>query len=286
MQQVHEVVCSRHYICQIGDLLFSSIPGKRFVAMFYAYLDEGGHPSDSKVVSVAGVVSSIPQWHTFDEQWRKTLAWYDIPGFHMTDFESRQGIFRTWERRDPRAIPLIAQLTDIFITNIQFGCVFSLIMEDWNTLMRDRFPDLFERKRAPLVVLLQTCLEAIDLKIPNNQPVACMFEETKFLSGAAPAHFSSWKKAWGLNERFKGALAFGGKYEHPPLQAADILAYEGAKHVLNVDVEGGKIPERRLHARLRQSQKIRAEYFNAEGLLAWLEDYTKRDSLFVNPLEN
>lgn len=252
--------------------------------MLYAYFDEAGHPSDSKVVSIASVVSTNEEWNNFDDQWRKVLDWYDIPkdkGLHLTDFENRKGVFRDWGKDDPRAIPFISELVDIFKINIQFGCVFSIIMDDWNSLIINRFPDAFERKRSPFIVLLQTCLEAIHNVIPKDQSITCMFEENKFLLGAAPAHFARWKNTWGLENRFTGALAFGQKYKYPQLQAADMLAYEGAKHILNRTVNGGLIAERKLHARLMQSQKIQAEYYDIEGLMGWLDDISKRESLLL-----
>jgi hypothetical protein len=84
--------------------------------MLYAYFDEAGHPSDSKVVSIAGVVSTSPEWHAFDSQWRKVIDWYGIPrdkGLHLTDFENRKGVFKDWAKDDPRAIPFISELADI-----------------------------------------------------------------------------------------------------------------------------------------------------------------------------
>ena len=47
--------CRQHSTCQIADLLFAFRPRPRYLAMFYAYFDEAGHPSDSDVVSMAAV---------------------------------------------------------------------------------------------------------------------------------------------------------------------------------------------------------------------------------------
>ncbi len=275
-------LCERHYICQTGDLLFSFKPGPRYVAMLYAYFDESGHPADSQVVSIAAVVAPIFKWHIFEDEWRRILDYYGIPenkGLHMTDYENRRGEFSGWDRNDPRSIPFISAMADVLTEHIQFGCVFSIIMNEWETLIQDRFPDLFERKRSSFIVLLQTCLEAIHQALPEDQPVACMFEETKFLAGAAPAHFAQWKTLWGLEERFDGSLSFGKKYKYPALQGADMLAYEGAKHVLNQAVKRGQFPERKLHAQLRRSEKITAGYYDHQGLMDWLQHESRIQSL-------
>jgi len=248
--------------------------------MLYAYFDESGHPSDSKVVSVAAVVSTIRKWHVFDEKWRKILRRYKVPnGLHMTDYENRKGDFKGWPKKDQKAIDFIAELAAVLKNNIRYGCVYSLNMEDWNEVMRDRFTDPFERKRSSFIVLFQTCLESILItkSLPQGQKIACMFEENKFLTGAAPSHFAGWKKGQGVEEKF-GSFAFGKKYEYPGLQGSDMLAYEGAKWLINK----GERPERKLHKVLKQCNKIEFKYLDESGLLDYLQELPNQQALMFS----
>ena len=268
--------CRQHSTCQIADLLFAFRPRPRYLAMFYAYFDEAGHPLDSDVVSVAAVVSEIEQWHAFDEQWNNILRLHEVRGLHMTDYESRQEDFRHWKHKDPKAIECIRDLASVLINTIQYGCVCSLAMDDWNETVRDRFENPYERKRASLIVLLQSCLEQINNTnlLPKNQKIACMFEQTAFLKGAIPDHFANWKKAWGLEERF-GTFAFDEKYACPRVQGADMLAYEGRKHYLNQWVLRNGIPERKLHRRLVLSDKITFGVMDRQTFLSYLQAYAQ-----------
>jgi len=254
--------------------------------MFYAYFDEGGHPADSEVVSIACVVAPVKQWQLFSNKWERILRRYKIQhGLHMTDFESRNGDFKDWEKHDQRAIPFISQLSSILTTHMQYGCVISVAMKDWNAVMRDRFPDNFERKRSPFIFLFQTCLEAIKdtSLLPKHEKIAFEFEETKFLNSAAPQHLVTYRDAWGLGERW-GDLGFGKKYDHRPLEGADMLAYEGAKHVLNQTLHGGRVPERKLHEHLLSSKKIMAGFYDSNALWSYLEKTSEEELKFLgNP---
>jgi hypothetical protein len=193
----------------------------------------------------------------------------------MTDFESRNGDFEDWQKDDPRAIPFISQLSSILTTHIQYGCVVSVAMKDWNAVMGNRWPDNFERKRSSLVFLFQLCLEAIKDTplLPKHEKMAFMFEETKFLFTAVKKHLVECRDKWGLGERW-GTLAVGKKYEHRPLEGADMLAYEGAKHVLNRTVHGGTIPPRKLFTSVLSSEKIFAGFLDSESLWSYLQKYS------------
>lgn len=248
--------------------------------MFYAYFDEGGHPSNSKVVSIACVVAPVKSWHKFSDKWERILRRYKIAnGLHMTDFENRKGDFRDWKRNDPRAIPFITQLSSIMLNQIQFGYVASLIMEDWNEVMNEwdgamkkKFIDGFFRKRSSFLFLFQACLEFIQETplIPSHEKVAFMFEETKFLTGAVPESFIKCKDEWGLGEKW-GNISFGKKYHYRPLEGADLLAYEGPKHVLNQLVNGGRVAERKLHRYLGATNKIKSVFYNEQAIRAYMK---------------
>ena len=274
--------CRQHTTCQLADLFFSVHSGYGYLTMFRAYFDESGHPDDpnSPVVSVAAVAADIDQWHAFDEQWNDILKVHGVRGLHMTDYESRQGEYRHWKRGDQQTIQFISDLASALINTIQYGCVCSFAMDDWNDIMRDRFEIPYERKRASLIVLLQICLEELNRTnlLPKDQQIHCVYEENDFLA-RAPNHFIDWKKAWGLEERF-GGFGFDDKYNLPGLQAADMLAYEGRKHYLNQEVLRNGIPERKLHKRLRESDKIAFSIADKQTFNSYLEAYHQHFELY------
>ena len=250
---VRKSLCQRHTTCQFLRFLFGFQQGPHYTVMLQAYLDESGHPDDpnSDVFSVAAVVSTEEGWHAFEDRWDAVMKSHGLQGLHMSEYVSGNGEFSYWKDKGPEAIEFIDSLGSILIETVQYGCVVSVAMEDWNEVMRDRFETHYERKRAALIVLFQGCLEKINetLLLPTSEKIACLFEENPALGGGLPGHFANWKKAWGLEKRF-GSFGFGEKYEHRGLEGADMLAYEGMKYYKNV--RKGKA-ERKLHRRLKAS---------------------------------
>lgn len=268
--------CQRHLLCQLAPNLFASRSGLNHIAMLHAYFDESGHPEDpnSKVVSVATVVSTQRGWHQFEEKWGKVLRRHNVRGLHMTDYENSRGEFKNWQERGEKRIQFIGDLASILKNNIRFAFICSLSMDDWNKTMPGKFEDLGEERRGPLMFMLRCCLEAInetDL-LPRNQAIACMYESNNFLAGIAPVHFHDWSRAWNLDNKF-ASFTFAGKYDFPGLQGADMLAYEGRKHLLNQYAVAQGLPERKLHANLKLSRKIDFRTTLRMDLLAYLKTY-------------
>ena len=175
----------------------------------------------------------------------------------MTDYESRRRAFANWQITEEKRVRCIGELAAILKNHIRFGCVFSMDLAEWGDSLHDAFreaPD-YAHARTPLIVLLQTCLEEIERTplLPSTQQIACFFERNDFLK-SAPSHFENWVHEWGLGDKFK-SFAFAGKYEHPGLQGADMLAYEGRKYLLSQRTDERRA-ERKLHATLRLSKKI------------------------------
>jgi len=63
-----------------------------------------------------------------------------------------------------------------------------------------------------------------------------------------------------------------------------MLAYEGAKHVLNQTLHGGRVPERKLHEHLLSSKKIMAGFYDSNALWSYLEKTSEEELKFLgNP---
>ena len=245
-----------------------------YLAMLTAYFDESGHPADSQVVSVAVLVSNENGWHTFSDKWNRILRRYRVNILHMKHYAHSRGEFSDWKGEETKRRRFIGDLASILKNNIRFGYVCSLPMADWNEVMLGKFEDLGEEKRGPLMILLRCCLEAINETnlLPRNQKITCLFECNDFLAGVAPEHFRDWTREWQLDEKFK-SFTFAGKYDHPALQGADMLAYEARKYLLDqIVVATGRRP-RELHDSLKLSEKINFSAMTRDGLLSYLNTY-------------
>jgi hypothetical protein len=64
--------------------------------LYSVYLDESGIHEGAGAVTVAGFVSNVKKWEAFSKDWKYALDKWNIPMFHMTDFENNQGYFSSW----------------------------------------------------------------------------------------------------------------------------------------------------------------------------------------------
>ena len=242
------------------------------MAMFYAYCDESGHPSNPEgVVTVAAVVSDASGWCAFEDRWGRTLQEHEIATFHMTDYENCRGEFKQWTPHQRRHRLLIPDLSKTFTETLQFACVLSVAMEDWNAVMQVNYTDHRLHKVGPWLFLFLTCADAIYLtpRIPPTEKVAFWFEENRLLRAPAQEHFDKWKHTQGVADRLQ-SLTFSDKGSHLGFQAADLLAYEGRKHHLNQYVHGGSRGERKSHKALLRNDVVEERLFTRQGLRAYL----------------
>jgi len=226
---------------------------------FIAYFDDGGHTSDSPVISVAAVAAKTAAWERFDSKWCKRLRRARISSFHMTDFENRKKWFHGWD--EDKRLALITDLAAILKNSIARGVGVTVTMKDWLAVMPEQFerPD-FIAKRGPYPLLFQLCIEHIlsTEKLHSSHKLDCVFDKNQFILGSLTEHYRDVLSAHPYSAQL-GTLTFDTADSATPLQAADILAYEGHKHLKNQVLEDGRRPERRLRAVLRKSERI--QYF-------------------------
>jgi len=69
--------------------------GNHHVAVFTAYFDASGSDS-SRVMTVAGFVSSAQKWGRFEKDWKSFLP-PTVSMFHMTDFVTAKEGWESWK---------------------------------------------------------------------------------------------------------------------------------------------------------------------------------------------
>lgn len=234
--------------------------------MLMYYVDESGTHDGAPACVLGSYLSPANAWASFELEWKACLTEYDIPHFHMTDYENRQAPFVGWS--DDRRLALIERLVSI-INRWTVGGV--LVGIDLRHFYDVWVPSLTpgEREIADPYVI---CLLALmgqhqfyfdQLEQSEQSPVAFVLERnTK--SAAQSLRFLS--EAW----RYEGTLhvpsmTYGSRDEFLPLQAADILAYEGFKELKN-RWDGSGRPLRKLLSRLRENNRIIGGLLTLESL--------------------
>jgi hypothetical protein len=212
------------------------------VAVLQVYMDESGTHDGSATVTVAGYIGRPEAWRDWTEKWTRALG--SIQVYHAVDAQNLNGEFSDWNAT--QVADLVKKLLPI-IAEAQIGGI-SVAMDlrilDAALNGRDDLRQLFG---TPYVACLQWAMQGIlniasDLR--NAEPIAFIHENNDFHAQAYECF------TWIKNNTSRGtniiSLTFGGKKDYPPLQAADILAYETNKRVRNVDA-----PERRPWAALK-----------------------------------
>src|ERR1035438_2760394 len=84
------------------SVLVSRYKDSTLAVVFTAYFDAAGDVRQN-VLAVAGAVSDFGKWKRFELAWQRILDVEHVSCFHMTDFVSFEGEFKTWRGPDNAA---------------------------------------------------------------------------------------------------------------------------------------------------------------------------------------
>lgn len=99
---------------------------------FSAYFDASG-TVDSRVLTVAGFVSTVRKWERFAQEWNSVLAREEIRIFHMTDFVSDKGEFANgWKGQTDRRRVFVDDLAKCLYRNVNKSFRTTMVVDDYN----------------------------------------------------------------------------------------------------------------------------------------------------------
>lgn len=200
--------------------------------MLVAYMDESGHSSDSKIVSLGGFIGNHNAWEQVAIQWKKLMHKYGDVVFHMADLESSKGEFEGWskERREQLLVEIFDLLNGVFL--VPFGSV--TIVEEYKGMPEDLQFALSD----PWILSFQMCLgeignafiivDSTDMK----EKIAVFCDRQLEFGGAAAQAFNFLAEQSSYKDRL-GSFTLASKTDIIQLQLADLVAYECKKLVEN-----------------------------------------------------
>jgi hypothetical protein len=249
--------------------------------MLRAYLDESGSYGDTRVLAVAGYIATPAEWRRLELDWDLAMREFGLRnGFHMTDFECRQGEFKKLSN-DDRA-RLIARLVDLILRRNMRGFGSAVLLSDYDVVAPSDRDGIL---RSPYLLCFEHCvremasLAAWQSDRTGNSPEA---DKVKFIcdqhsqySRPAVRRYNGLKmdERWANRKRL-GPISFESSRTNMPLQVADILAYEAFKHIDN-----SRYSERRVRVSVRRlarvekggvqgpNSPVQFRYFNRSELL-------------------
>lgn len=237
--------------------------GDGVVAFVRAYLDESGTHDGSDVTTVSVILSRPTLWKEWTKAWNVAKA--PIKVFHSTDCANFRREFEGWDKeyRDryvANLLPVIGRFDFI-------GLVMGIDNRDVARLASE-MPGARDTIGSPYMVCLQMALHrTLDYlnELGVNDRIAFVHEDNDF---QAEAHRCfDWMKGLPSYRDREMTLSFAPKKLAPPLQAADVFAYEGNKRIRNIDG-----PERRAWRALNpERSKVRLDHLEYNGIKRWME---------------
>jgi len=194
-----------------------------------AYVDESGIHQGSPAIIVAAYVSTVDQWGRFDREWSDLLRQEGLSCFHMTDYENRRREFTDWDQA--RRIRVMGQVTAIIHRRTQLRVGVGVNRIDLEThLPFDDGTSAYTYCAMELVKQVGTLMRRYH---PKDR-VSYIFESGTGFGGQVTDFMNVMRSAPHIRDHHRlGSHSFGDKRELTPLQAADVLAYECWKEVIN-----------------------------------------------------
>lgn len=222
-------------------------PRRRLLVAFTAYFDASGHPDNAPTLFVSGLVASVEKWLRFEDEWNCLLVRYNItPPFHMKEFAPGTKQYRSWlgdlarrQRFLTEAIGLIKRRTQ---KSFSSGVLLNELRKARETYVTP------ENWRYPFVLcgtmVIVRVAEWMYRQGIHAKDIAFVFED-------GDKHKGRLLDALDKKE-FKATIAFRPKTDCPPLQAADLIAWEHNRLVTNATVRGVRKLRGSLRALVRQ----------------------------------
>jgi Protein of unknown function (DUF3800) len=217
----------------------------RLVAMLWAYFDESGlhypqtGPKKGSIewLVLGGGMTTVENWGLLSTEWKEALHVSGVKVFHMTDLEKRKGEFEGWGDEDHDVF--LNRLLDIqarYVPEI-FG------VTNHAARHRGRFRKLYGKNIADVIKM------AAQNVAPNQEePLSIMFAvHDEFDSSNVVKCFMDLV---GRNPRFAECVV-GKPPDHPPLQVADMIAYELSHSI----IDGVSAPPRNSYVHMKERAK-------------------------------
>jgi hypothetical protein len=215
-------------VLEFSRAFLNGRPG--WIAVLKIAMDETGIHDDAEMVAVAGYVSRPRIWRDWTKAWN--VAKRPIKIVHAADCANFQGEFKEgWDkdRRDAWVSNLLPVIRDHELAGIVIG----IHLKDFEAALKGH-PELIEMFGTPYTACFQWAISIVmDIARDHGKGERMAFvHEVNDYKGECFKAFEYVRD--NLNPRkIQMSLAFAGKRDFPPLQAADILAYEGGKFLKN-----------------------------------------------------
>ncbi len=245
-----------------------------FMPLLTFYGDDSGTHQDSRTVVVAGYVGQVAAWKTFAKQWNEVLREFGVKQMHRADLEAFGGEYKRnngWDEK--RRKQFLQHLYPIIERHTKEPIGSAVVVEDFESLIP---ANIKAQLGGPYGWCAHHCIAAINVWCAEkkyNRPIQYVFEAGTAGHGQVNKLLQELYSNRNDRDRFRiRGWSFQDK-SVTPLQAADVLAYEGFKQIENQLHDRGQRPERISFTHLVSSSDQHLQYWDKARLVGWVEDY-------------
>jgi len=236
--------------------------------MLTCYFDEAGG-DDQKWMIVAGYVSSVTQWETFESDWRIALSKYDVPYLHMKELAHFKGPFLKWKKESGTRARFLSTAADIINSNVLFGISVTVHYKDFEYANRQY--DLTSMVSSPYALAGRSCIA--EANVVRGKTVSGSLDMEYIFERGGPDAGGLVNAVMKITPTlpvpiFKPSRNWNGQRGVVPLQASDYLAYEISKYVIDHQKykRGERFPRMSLGA--LTATNVHRRFWNLERLRA------------------
>ena len=103
------------------------------MAVYTAYFDASGNPSETTSVFVSGYVSTEQKWLDFERRWFRVLRDEGIrPPFHTTDFVRGTRQYAAWRNGDERRVRVLRKLIKVIKDHVHKSFSTGVLVADFD----------------------------------------------------------------------------------------------------------------------------------------------------------
>ena len=269
---------------QLADAIFPANTHSRVLVMLAAYFDASNTEKGRSFVTIAGCLSSVARWKTFQSKWQKILDKEGLPFFHMTDFEAYKGPYKDWTKERHKHV--FKKVARAIVGRIDFAFSRGVACDDYEWA-QTKNPILAAWN--PFTYCAAQSLHAVAnwaIRHNHDGPVTYIFE-----SGDGFDHeLYKFKALIESSEQRMRRFSYAGLHILPkvtsnppypltPLQAADVWAFEARKEWENFHSTGTRSRAIRMSARRLLGKGVEIDCgFSPRNTLVELEPYWKMDT--------
>jgi hypothetical protein len=217
-------ITEQHVFEQILDILLPEGNGK--LVVLQAYFDESKR-KEAGIFCVAGLAFAKPQVRKFNKEWQRLFASYG--GFcHMTDLHARKKQFAGID--DAEAARLIIEAIKIINKRASFGAAVGCGLKEIDAHL-PKWIHGFGHAYPFLCHMAMHMLGTLVRNSSSDDEIAYIFESGHERQSEAHRFIALTEGSLELKTAYRHhSDAFVPKKDAPPLQAADIFAWEYAKY--------------------------------------------------------